>query len=127
MSSKTLEALVIGVVIWIAGASMIVLFGQAALFPSVATLAAFLAAPVTYLITRFHLRGVPTAERTSVAIRFGVIITAVQFPLDALGWLIIFNFGSPLPSQAARDAIILALEIGYFWLLIVPWWIGKRT
>ncbi len=127
MLSKTLEALIIGVVIWVVGASMIVVFGDATFFSLAVIPTAFLVAPLMYVITKFHLRDILTAERTQAAMRLGIIVTGTQFPLDALGWLMIFHLGYPPLSEAAREMIILALEIGYFWLLIVPLWTEKRT
>ncbi|MFQ6087970.1 MAG: hypothetical protein ACE5K0_03605 [Candidatus Methanofastidiosia archaeon] len=123
---KALEALVIGVAIWIAGALMIILFGQASFFPMAAVSAAFLAAPLMYIMTRFHLREIPVEKYAYVATHLGIAVSAVQFPLDALGFLAIFKLGYPPLTLATREAIILALEVGYFWLLIVPWWVGKR-
>lgn len=125
MSKKTLEALVIGVALWVAGTVMIIIFGDASLFPSATVTIAFLTAPAMYVMTRFHLRDVLAEERPYVATLFGVVVTAVQFPLDALAWLSTFRLGYPPLTLAAREALIFALEIAYFWLLVVPWWTGK--
>ncbi|PIU89963.1 MAG: hypothetical protein COS63_04385 [Anaerolineae bacterium CG06_land_8_20_14_3_00_57_67] len=122
MMRKTAEGLVIGIVIWIAGALIIILLGQSPYFPLAALPSAFLAAPLMYGVTRFHLRGVPVAERTTTATILGMTVAAVQFPLDALGWFIITNLGYPPLSQVARDAGVLGLLIGYFWLLVMPYW-----
>lgn len=125
MPSKTLEALVIGVAIWASGAITIILLGQVAYFPSIAIPAAFLAIPLMYFVTRFHLRDIRAIEQTFTAIRLGIIVTAVQFPLDALGWLAMTQWGYPPLSQTTRDALIVGLDIGYFGLLVVPYWIAK--
>ncbi|MCJ7616559.1 MAG: hypothetical protein MUO43_08495 [Desulfobacterales bacterium] len=126
MLNKTQGALVIGIVIWVAGALMIMLFGQSSFFPLVVVPAAFLAAPTMYIITKFYLRDVPVEEHIYAATRLGVAVTAVQFPLDAMGWFAIFNFGYPPLTLATREAVFIALEVGYFWLLVIPWWVGKR-
>lgn len=125
VSRKALEALAVGLGVWVAGMLLIGLLGEARLFAASAIPAAFVALPLMYGLTRFHLRDVPTADRASAAIRFGVVITAVQFPLDVLGWLAIFRLGYPPHAQGAREALILGLEIGYFWMLVVPCWVGK--
>lgn len=127
MSRKTLKGLVIGVVIWIVGALLIILLGQASYFPLAALPCAFLAAPLMYGVTRFYLRGVPVAEQTVTATILGVIVAAVQFPLDAVGWFVITNLGYPPLSQAARDAIVLGLLVGYFWLLVMPRWAASAN
>ena len=126
MSRKALEALVIGVAVWVAGMLLIALLGEAQYFAPAAIPAAFVALPLMYSLTKFHLRDVPAAERTSAAIQFGVLVTAVQFPLDALGWLAIVKFGYPPSGEAARQMLMIGLEIGYFWMLGVPYWVGKR-
>jgi hypothetical protein len=126
MGKKKLEALVVGILIWLAGALLITLFGQSPFFPVAALPAAFMAVPAMYVITRLYLRNIPLDERRIAAIRLGVIVTAVQFPLDTLGWLVILKLGFPPLTAAAREAVILSLEVGYFWLLIVPWWAGNR-
>lgn len=79
-----------------------------------------------YVITQFHWRDVPNVERKFTGIRLGVVVTAVQFPLDALAWLSIFYLNFPALNQAARQAVMLGLEIGYFWMLVVPYWMGQR-
>lgn len=127
MSKKTFEAMVIGVGLWISGTLMIIIFGDALLFPSVALIAAFLTAPAMYFITRFHLRDVLVEEWPTAATLLGVVVTAVQFPLDALAWLSTFRLGFPPLTGDAREALIVALEIAYFWLLVVPWWTGRRN
>jgi hypothetical protein len=126
MSKKSLEAFATGAAIWIGGMSLIGLFGNAGLFPSAAVAAAFAAFPLMVILTRFHLRGVPAAEMGSAAIRFGVLVTAIQFPLDVFGWWVIFNLCWPPQAQAAREATMLGLEIGYFAMLAVPYWMGRK-
>ena len=127
MSRKTLEALAVGVAIWVAGMLLVGWAGDAAYFPVAAVPAAFAALPLMYALTRFHLRDVPASEKWFAAIRFGVLVVAVQFPLDTLGWWAIFNLGYPPHGQAAREATMLGLEIGYFWMLAVPYWVGRRN
>lgn len=125
MPRRTFEALYIGLVLWAAGGLGIILFGQTAYFSSVVAPAAFVTFPLMYFVTRLHLRDIPTAEQAFTGMRLGIIATAVQFPLDALGWLAIVKLGYPPLSQATRDALIVGLEIGYFGLLVVPYWIAK--
>ena len=126
MLGKTRDALIIGFVIWLAGMLLIALFGSTAYFPLAVVPGALLTAPFMYWVTRLYLRDVPLAEQASIAVQFGIIVTAVQCPLDALGWLAILKMGYPSLSQVARDALIIGLEIGYFWLLVIPYWVAKR-
>jgi hypothetical protein len=126
MPEKTLEASALGLAVWTAGMGLIGLAGDLRYFALFVIPAAFAAVPLMYYLTRFHLRDVPAAEQPRAAIRFGVIVTAVQFPLDVLGWLAIFHLGWPPHAQAAREATLIGLEIGYFWMLLVPYWMGRR-
>lgn len=125
MRNKTLEAAFIGFSIWIAGALLLILFRQEPFLRPLAIPIAFLMAPIMYLITRAHLRNVPVKERANAAMRLGVVAAAVQFPLDALGLFSIFRYNYPQIAPEAREALIIALEIGYFWILTIPWLAGK--
>jgi hypothetical protein len=126
MPNKTTQALAIGITIWLFGMLAIIAFGNADWFPAIPIPIAFLTTLLMVALTRWHLRDVPRAERSITAIRFGVAVTAVQFPLDALAWSAIFYLGFPPLTQAAREMLMIALEIGYFAMLVVPWWVGRR-
>lgn len=126
MPNKITEAIFIGLAIWVVGLLMVLMVGQNPVFPSVAVPAAFLAAPLIYLLAKFHLRDVPAKERAYAAMRLGVLVMLVQFPLDAIGLFSMFTFNYPPLSSAAKESLVLALEVGYFWLLLVPWWVGKK-
>ncbi len=126
MSGKTREAMVLGLGLWIAGAFIIVSFGGNPLFSVLAIPVALLTAPAMWLATRLHLRDVPGNECSYAGLRLGVIVTAVQCVLDSAGLAAIFRFGYPLLLQPARETLAVALIVAYFWMLVVPWWEGKR-
>jgi len=126
MPNKTKEAIFIGLSIWVVGFLALLMVGQHPVFSLVAVPAAFLTAPLMYFLTKFHLCDVPAKERAYAAMRLGVLILLVQFPLDAIGLLSMFKFNYPALSQTAKESVVLALEVGYFWLLLVPWWVGKK-
>lgn len=124
MVNEVLEAFLIGMGIWVGGALVIAIFGWAPWFPNIAVPLAFLTAPAMYMITKFHLRNVLKEGQMYAALRLGIIVNTVQFPLDALGSFMIFNY--QLLPPIAQEAIVPALMIGYFFMLIVPWWAGNR-
>ena len=111
---------------WIAGALIVIAFGRNSLITILAIPVALLTAPAMWLITRLHLRDVPRNEYSYAGLRLGVIVTAVQCLLDSAGLSIIFQYGYPSFSQVARETLVVALIVAYFWMLVVPWWEGKR-
>jgi hypothetical protein len=128
VNKKTAEAWITGFLAWVLGVMGIVLFGTSPYFSAGAIVTVLvLTGPFSYLLTRFHLRDVGRADWGHTAIRFGIIITWLQFPLDALGWLAITSGGFLGLSVQAQQTIATALPIAYFWLLGVPWWMGVKA
>lgn len=126
MVGKVREATAFGIGIWVAGALAVLSFGQASWFSSLAVPVAVLTAPFMWLVARFHLRDVSPDERAFAGLRLGAIVTAVQCPLDAATLWGIFRLDwLPLPL-AARKSLVLGLIVAYFWMLVVPWWEGRR-
>ena len=121
MSPKSREALITGLAIWVAGAIGVLVLGSTPTFTTIAIPAAFLTAPLMWLLVRFHMRDVVPDDRVLVALRFGVIITAVQVVLDAAGLYTEFRFKWLGLSEVAREVIVLGLLVGYVWMLLVPW------
>jgi hypothetical protein len=121
------QAILIGVALWIAGTVCIGLVGRLPLYVSLAVPATLVLTPAAmFALTKLHLRGVPQALRPAVGLRFGVIVTAAQFPLDALGLFWVFNYGILGLSAPAQHSTVIALEVAYFWMLLTPWWAGSR-
>lgn len=106
MPNRTWRALAIGITIWLGGMGLIAWLGETRYFAAAVIPAAFAALPLMVGLTPFHLRDVPADQRAWAAIRFGVVVTAVQFPLDTLGWLAIFRLRFPPHTAAAREATI---------------------
>lgn len=79
-----------------------------------------------YALTRWHLRDVVSADWSSAGLRLGVLATGVQFPLDLLALLSIYEWGFPDLTVAVQRGLVYALLIGYACLLFVPWWGGWR-
>jgi len=127
MSGKAREAIVLGIGIWIAGAVLFAAFTQMPGFSTLVLPITFLTAPAMWLVARFHLRNVALEERVHAGLRLGAIITATQCLLDGGALFVIFRAGRPAFSPAAREATTVAMAVGYFWMLVVPWWEGKRT
>jgi hypothetical protein len=96
-------------------------------FPMVAPAATFLLTPpAMYFVTKFHLRGVSAPARIATGLRLAVLVTVVQLPLDALGLLSVRQLGLPELDLSAQQATVLALQAGYFWMLLIPWWASAR-
>jgi len=127
MNKKTFEAILLGIGIWIGGTIAVLTSWQSAIFPRLTLAAACLTAPFMGLVARWHLRSSTAEERIHCGLRLGVIIAAIQCPLDASFLLLNQKLGWPLASREAIDAIVVALPVAYFWMLIVPWWVGQRT
>ena len=121
MSPKSREALIIGFAIWGAGAIGVVVLASRPSLTSIAIPAAFLIAPLVWFLVHFHMRDVVPDDRVLAALRFGVIITAVQVILDATGLYTEFRFGWLGLSELAREAIVIGLLVGYACMLLVPW------
>ena len=126
LSPKSREALVTGLAIWLAGAIGVLVLGSTPSFTSIAIPAAFLTAPLMWFLVRFHMRDIVPDDRVLVALRFGVIITAVQAILDAAGLYTEFRFGWLGLSEEAREVIVLGLLVGYACMLLVPWLQARR-
>lgn len=126
MPAKVREAILLGIGVWVAGAWVIVAIGQSPYFATLAIPVAFLTAPAMWLLARWHLRNVPTTERAYAGLRLGAIVTATQCLLDSVGLLVIARLGWPSLSPAAREVLPVALTIGYFWMLTVPWYASRR-
>lgn len=115
-----------GIGLWLGGMVLIVAFGTTRLYPALAIPAAVLTAPLMAVIARVHLRAVPATVRPNAGLAFGAGVLVAQFVLDALGWLAIFRFNLPALPLPAREATAVALPVAYFWMLVVPWWMGNR-
>ena len=124
-NNKNTEALIVGFLIWVLGVIAVTFFSKFDIFLIIAIPVTFLVIPAIFLLTKFHLRNVEDKEKEKVATEFGIIITLIQFPLDALWWFLSSKINSPVPRDVSTMIAIL-LPIGYFWLLAVPWWIGKK-
>ena len=72
------------------------------------------------------MRDVVPDDRLLVALRFGVIITAVQAILDAAGLYTEFRFGWLGLSEVAGEVTVLGLLVGYACMLLVPWLQASR-
>lgn len=127
MTAKSMEAVLVGVGLWIAGATAVVLLGGLAAFHLIAPPGALLLIPVMYALTRWHLRDVASVDRSSTGLRLGVLATGVQFPLDLLAFLSIYEWGFPDLSSAGQRGLVYALLIGYACLLFVPWWTARAA
>lgn len=124
---KSVQAILLGIGLWVAGTALIGAIGRAPLFAMLAVPVTLVVTPVIMLgLTSLHLRGVSQEERAEVGFRLGALITLVQFPLDALGLFAVFNFGFLGLSEVSQRAVVLALEVGYFWMLVTPWWFSSR-
>ena len=127
METKTKQAIFIGIFGWFLGAGVVILLKDTAHATSLAIAAGFLTAPLMYALTLFHLRGVSGVNRPSIAFRFGVIFTTVQFPLDALGFFSIFKLDSPALGPDVSGSIVIGLEIAYLFMMTVPILVGHQV
>ncbi|MBI5230761.1 MAG: hypothetical protein HY876_01205 [Coriobacteriales bacterium] len=112
-----------GFALWAVGTAAIAGFGRAPVFPTVVAPLALVAAPLAAGAAWVWLRRLPDSTRYVAGLEFGVIVTAVQFPLDAVGWPVLQRAGL-LPTNT--NSLFVALEIGYLCLLVVPVLVGSR-
>lgn len=127
MVGKSRQAVVIGLALWVAGAGAVILLGPLPFFAGTApTATLLLAPPAMYFVARFHLRDVSPSMCVATGLRLSVVVTAIQLPLDAMGLVSIQQFGFPSLDSTARLSAMLALQVGYFWMLLVPWWVGWK-
>ncbi len=125
MSSQLRSGILWRVGLWLIGAVLLAVTGPMSVFPRLAVPVAFLTLPAIWVVARFHLRHLPRSEQSHAGLQLGAAIVAVQFVLDFIGWLVIFYAGWPPLSHAAREATVLALYVGYLWMLVVPWGVGN--
>lgn len=124
---KAIEAFIIGFIGWFFAVIAIIAFGKTEFYISnVILTVALIAPPAIYYLLKFHLRSVGKDDKRFIAAQFGVLATLIQFPLDFFGWLIIFKYDFQFLPQEAREATLLALLIGYFFMLGVPWLASKN-
>lgn len=104
MTAKSVEAVLIGVGLWIAGATAVVLLGGLGAFHVLAPPGALLLIPVMYGLTRWHLRDVASTDRSSTGLRLAVLVTGKQLPLHLLAFLSVYDGGFPDLSLGPNGA-----------------------
>lgn len=124
MDPKNRFALVVGLVFWSAATAAVLILADSSVFPILAAVFSLLTIPGMVVLTRYQISDVEEAEKGAVARRFGMIVTMVQYPLDTLGFTAVLFFGFPPTNPTHQHVLVIALLIGYLWLLGVPWFIG---
>lgn len=121
MRTRRWEGITVGLLVWGAGTLVVAWASRYTFFATAVAPAALLAFALMYGLTRWHLRSVPPAQRAARAIEFGVLVTAVQFPLDAMAFYAMNRWGFLPMSIAAREMLVIGLEVGYLGLLLTPY------
>lgn len=118
---KIKQAAAIGVAAWILGFAGVMLFKEFHGFSLAVVIAVCLGAPIPIWFVSFRfLKAIPERSLTAPALAFSGILLGVQFFLDGLFAASIFLFDLPHLDVSAVKAVFLALEIGYFFFLSIP-------
>lgn len=124
---KVIQAVAIGVIAWLLGFLGILLFYNQQYFPVAVVIVVIIGAPVpVWFISQRFLTRIPQQSLSLNALSFSAIVLIIQFFLDGLFALSIFFFNVPQLSVSAVKGLFLALEIGYFYFLLIPWLTSRR-
>ena len=112
---------------WLLGFLGIILFYNQQHFPLAVVIVVSVGAPIPiWLISLQFLKRIPGHSLSINALSLSAIVLMIQFFLDGLFAVSIFFFNVPQLSVSAVKGLFLALEIGYFNILLIPWLTSHR-
>ncbi len=130
MPYKPGKALAYAVLIWIVGfvwGSVVFMTPQLKDLPSIQYVSRYPAISfplliifpiITYLVARNYLKSAP--DCAGEGLKLGIVFVVVNFVLDLLLLVLLFGNG---PAYFAS----LTVWVAYLILLLVPWWVGKKS
>lgn len=124
---KAIQAVILGSIGWLFGLAAFALFHGSPLFPGTTAPAVLAGAPLPlWVVAYFYLKSVPAEAAARTAAFMSLIVLVIQFVLDGAFMFAVFHLGFPRLSNEAVRASFLALEIGYFYIGVIPWLEGVR-
>jgi hypothetical protein len=125
--NKAMQAAVIGVIMWLLGFAAVMLLVNLPNFPVIAVVGVLVGAPLpVWFVSWRFLVGTRRESLSFTALSFSAIVLLIQFLLDGLFAASVFFFNMPRLDAAAAKGLFLALEIGYFYILVISWATSKR-
>ncbi len=125
--NKVRQAVAIGVIAWLLGFIGVMLLIKAPAFPFIVIMTVLLGAPLpAWFVSWRFLAGIREKPMSLNALAFSAIVLLIQFVLDGLFAASVLLFNTPHLEGAAINGVFIALEIGYLYILVIPWIIGRR-
>jgi hypothetical protein len=125
--NKAIQAAVIGVIMWLLGFAAVMLLISLPNFPVIAVVGVLVGAPLpVWFVSWRFLAGTRKESLSFEALSFSAIVLLIQFLLDGLFAASVFFLNIPRVDSAAIKGLFLALEMGYFYISIIPWATSKR-
>jgi hypothetical protein len=125
--NKVIQAAVIGVIMWLLGFAAVMLLINLPAFPVIAVVGVLIGAPLpVWFVSWRFLAGTRKESLSLNALSFSAIVLVIQFLLDGFFVASMFIFDMPRLDSAAIKGLFLALEIGYFYISVIPWATNKR-
>jgi hypothetical protein len=125
--NKAMQAAIIGVIMWLLGFAAVMLLFNLPAFPAIAVVGVLVGAPLpVWFVSWRFLAGTRKESLSFTALTFSAIVLMIQFLLDGLFAASVLFFNMPRFDSAAIKGLFLALEIGYFYISVIPWATSKR-